>query len=133
MKLNSIQELLLQHFTKASSIVTQRTGNIFYSYDRVSSKDQMVNGNSLVWQFERIDEFASKSNFIIKSKYGGTYESAKNDERKEFQRMLKDIEKDKAVAGILVYSYDRFSRSGANGIFLMENLQKLGVRIVAIT
>ena len=133
MKSNNMLELLHQHFGKESTIAAQRSGNIFYSYDRVSSKDQMVNGNSLVWQFERIDEFANKSNFIIKSKYGGTYESAKNDERKEFQRMLKDIEKDKSVAGILVYSYDRFSRSGANGIFLLENLQKLGVRIVAIT
>ena len=133
MKNENIQSLLQTHFSKKSSIAIQRTGNIFYSYDRVSSKDQMVNGNSLVWQFERIDEFASKNKFIIKSKYGGTYESAKNDERKEFQRMLKDIEKDTSVAGILVYSYDRFSRSGANGIFLLENLQKLGVRIVAIT
>jgi site-specific DNA recombinase len=130
---SNITELLQQHFSKESSTTAQRSGNIFYSYDRVSSKDQMVNGNSLVWQFERIDEFASKSNLIIKSKYGGTYESAKNDERKEFQRMLKDIEQDKKVAGILVYSYDRFSRSGANGIFLLENLQKLGVKIVAIT
>ncbi len=133
MKSESIQELLQLHFGKATSIISQRMGNIFYSYDRVSSKDQMVNGNSLVWQFERINEFATKNSFVIKNKYGGTYESAKNDERKEFQRMLKDIEKDKSVAGILVYSYDRFSRSGANGIFLLENLQKLGVKIVAIT
>ena len=133
MKSKNIIELLQQNFGKESNIAIQRSGNIFFSYDRVSSKDQMLNGNSLIWQFERIDEFASKSNLIIKSKYGGTYESAKNDERKEFQRMLKDIEKDKTVAGILVYSYDRFSRSGANGIFLLENLQKLGVKIVAIT
>ena len=130
MKSESIQELLQLHFGKATSIISQRMGNIFYSYDRVSSKDQMVNGNSLVWQFERINEFATKNSFVIKNKYGGTYESAKNDERKEFQRMLKDIEKDKSVAGILVYSYDRFSRSGANGIFLLENLQKLGVKIL---
>ena len=133
MKSDTIQELLQQHFGKVSSITSQRTGNIFFSYDRVSSKDQMINGNSLVWQYERIDEFATKANLVIKNRYGGTYESAKNDERKEFQRMLKDIEKDTSVAGILVYSYDRFSRSGANGIFLLENLQKLVVRIVAIT
>ncbi len=133
MKRDNVQELIKKHVSKTSTIVSQRTSNIFYSYDRVSTKDQMINGNSLVWQFERIDEFALKSNLIIKSKYGGTYESAKNDERREFQRMLKDIEKDKTVAGILVYSYDRFSRSGANGIFLLENLRKLGVRIVAIT
>ena len=85
MKSKNIIELLQQNFGKESNIAIQRSGNIFFSYDRVSSKDQMLNGNSLIWQFERIDEFASKSNLIIKSKYGGTYESAKNDERKEFQ------------------------------------------------
>ena len=121
MKSDNIYELLQQHFGKVSSITPQRIGNIFYSYDRVSSKDQMINGNSLVWQFERMDEFATKSKLVIKSRYGGTYESAKNDERTEFQRMLRDIEKDTSVAGILVYSYDRFSRSGAN----VENPRKL--------
>lgn len=48
MKNENIQSLLQTHFSKKSSIAIQRTGNIFYSYDRVSSKDQMVNGNSLV-------------------------------------------------------------------------------------
>lgn len=84
MKSDTIQELLQQHFGKVSSIIPLRTGNNFYSYDRVSSKDQMINGNSLVWQYERIDEFATKANFVIKNRYGGTYESAKNDERKDF-------------------------------------------------
>ena len=119
--------------SKKSNIPVMRSGNISYSYDRVSSRDQMVNGNSLVWQFERIDDFAGKANYTIKSRYGGTYESAKNDERKEFQRMINDVKKDKSVSTILVYSYDRFSRSGANGIYLLENLQKLGVKIVAVT
>jgi len=76
MKSDNIYELLQQHFGKVSSIAPQRIGNIFYSYDRVSSKDQMINGNSLVWQFERMDEFATKSKLVIKSRYGGTYESA---------------------------------------------------------
>ena len=47
--------------------------------------------------------------------------------------MLEDVKKDKSISTILVYSYDRFSRSGANGIFLLENLKKLGVKIVAVT
>jgi DNA invertase Pin-like site-specific DNA recombinase len=32
-----------------------------------------------------------------------------------------------------VYSYDRFSRSGTNGIYFVERLKKLGVRIIAVT
>ncbi len=128
------EELMVKFFSKKVIVSEKlRSGNIAVSYDRVSSRDQMVNGNSLVWQYERIDEFAIKNNYFIKNKYGGTYESAKTDERKEFQRMLSDTKKDSSISIILIYSYDRFSRSGANGIFLLENLRKLGVKIIAIT
>lgn len=130
---NKTRELLTENFSRKSTLVMQRNGNICYSYDRVSSRDQMINGNSLAWQYERIDEYAVKNNLLIKTRYGGTYESAKTDERKEFKRMLNDIKKDQEVSAILVYSYDRFSRSGANGIYLLENLKKLGVRITSIT
>ena len=133
MKNGDFEQLLRENFTKSGSIVPYRRGNNAYSYDRVSSKEQMTNGNSLVWQFERIDKFADQYSYVIKKRYGGTYESAKSDERKEFQRMLSDVKKDKSISTILVYSYDRFSRSGANGIFLLENLKKLGVKIVAVT
>ena len=133
MKNENFEQLLKEKFSKKGTLLSYRTGNFCFSYDRVSSKDQMIHGNSLVWQYERIDDFATKNNYQIKKRYGGTYESAKTDERKEFQRMLEDVKKDKSISTILVYSYDRFSRSGANGIFLLENLKKLGVKIVAVT
>ena len=133
MKSVKFEELLKEKFGKKSSIVSYRSGNYCYTYNRVSSKEQMVNGNSLKWQDERIEDFARKQNFFIKKRFGGTFESAKTDERKEFQKMLEDIKKDKSISTILVYSYDRFSRSGANGIFLLENLKKLGVKIIAVT
>ena len=132
-KKSETEELLIKYFSKKSSLTVMRLGNICVSYDRVSSRDQMLKGNSLIWQYERIDEYAVKNNLFIKNKYGGTYESAKTDERKEFQRMLAEIKKDPSIGAILVYSYDRFSCSGANGIFLLENLRKFGVRIIAIT
>ncbi len=128
-----LEELMAKRLNPVSKVVSPRSGNVCFTYDRVSSRDQMVNGNSLAWQFERLDEHALKNNLVIKNKYGGTYESAKTDERKEFKRMLSDIAKDKSVSAILIYSYDRFSRSGANGIFLLENLKKLGVKIIAVT
>ncbi len=127
------EKLLIQNFSKKAQLVVKRDGNICFSYDRVSSRDQMINGNSLKWQFERIDDFATKNNLIIKKKFGGTYESAKTDERKEFKRMIEEIRKDTSIAAIIIYSYDRFSRSGSNGIFLLENLRNLGVRIISIT
>ena len=125
--------IMMAQAAKKSSIVPRRSGNICYSYNRVSSKDQMVNGNSLDWQNEQINLYARKNGLIIKSVFGGTFESAKTDERKEFKRMIGEIKKDKSIASILVYCYDRFSRSGANGIFLLENLRSLGIRIIAIS
>ena len=130
---SALEELMSKRLNPISKVVAPRSGNVCYTYDRVSSRDQMINGNSLAWQFERLDEYAVKNNLVIKNRYGGTYESAKTDERKEFKRMLADITKDKSVSAILIYSYDRFSRSGANGIFLLENLKKLGVKIIAVT
>jgi DNA invertase Pin-like site-specific DNA recombinase len=47
--------------------------------------------------------------------------------------MLADIKKEESASAIIVYSYDRFSRSGANGIYLLDNLRILGVRIISIT
>ena len=132
-KKSLMEQLMVKKLNPVSKVVTPRNGSICYTYDRVSSRDQMLNGNSLAWQFERLDEYALKNSLVIKNRYGGTYESAKTDERKEFKRMLADIAKDKSVSAILIYSYDRFSRSGANGIFLLENLRKLGVKIIAVT
>jgi site-specific DNA recombinase len=132
-KLSITEDILLQNFSKKAIKITKRKGNVCFCYDRVSSRDQMINGNSLVWQYERMYEFAEKNNLVIKQKFGGTFESAKTDERKEFQRMVEAIKKDESVAAIIIYCYDRFSRSGANGIFLLENLKKLGIRIISIT
>lgn len=127
------KDLLLKKFGKEAVLTQLRSGTTCVSYNRVSSKDQMVNGNSLSWQNERIQEYAKRNNYLIKTSYGGTFESAKNDERKELKRMLDDIRKDKSISMILVYSYDRFSRSGTNGLYLVDNLRKLGVRVVAVT
>lgn len=133
MNQSKANELLSQVGRKSKRKSIDRLGKVCVSYNRVSSKDQMVNGNSLFWQNERIEEFAQKNGYQIKSKYGGTFESAKTDERKEFKKMIVAIQKDSSISTILVYSYDRFSRSGSNGLFLLENLKKLGVSVVSIT
>lgn len=45
--------------------------------------------------------------------FGGTCESAKSDERKEFQKMLNYVKRRINIGYIIVYSYDRFSRTDA--------------------
>ena len=104
-------------------------------YTRVSSKEQFDKNLSLDWQRKAIEEFAERNGFEIMSYYGGTYESAKTDGRKEFQNMLDFIKKQKGkVSHILVYLLDRFSRTGGGAIKLAQELrEKYGVTILAVT
>src|SRR5436305_376431 len=104
-------------------------------YTRVSSKEQYDTNLSLDWQKKAIDEYASRSNIRTAEYFGGTYESAKTDGRKEFGRMLDYIKKNKnVVTHVLVYLLDRFSRSGDGAMKLAKELrEKYGVTIIAVT
>ena len=104
-------------------------------YTRVSTKEQSDKNLSLDWQKKAIDEFAIRNGFTISDYFGGTFESAKTDGRKEFQRMLDLIRKKKGqVTHILVYLLDRFSRTGGGAIKLAKDLrEKYGVTIIAVT
>ncbi len=103
-------------------------------YTRVSSKEQMDTNQSLEWQKKFCLEYAIKNKLDIKGYFGGTYESAKSDERKEFTRMLKFVKASKEkISFILVYSLDRFSRTGDSAIYIASELKKTGVNIMAVT
>lgn len=79
-------------------------------------------------------QYAHKNGYQILGYFGGTYESAKTDERKHFNTMLSFVKKSREkISHIIVYSVDRFSRSGANAIYIAEKLKKEGVSVFAIT
>lgn len=102
-------------------------------YTRVSSKEQLDN-LSLETQLKGCNEFAKRYDYEICGHFGGTYESAMSDERKEFVRMITFAKKSKEKIGyIIVYSLERFSRTGDNAIWLSRQLRELGVTIVSVT
>ena len=122
-----------ESFAKGS-IKNITIGNKCVIYTRVSTKDQADNNMSLTTQKNLCEKFCQKNGFEIIECFGGTYESAKNDERKEFNRMLTFIKKSKEkISQIVVYSIDRFSRSGANAIYIKEQLKKSGVTIQSVS
>ena len=131
----SRNEMLLNQFAKGKSNDTKILGvQNCVIYTRVSSKEQMDTNQSLEWQKKFCTEYASKNQFAIKGYFGGTYESAKSDERKEFNRMLSFVKASKEkISFILVYSLDRFSRTGDSAIYIAGELKKTGVNIVAVT
>jgi site-specific DNA recombinase len=117
-------------FTKVKDQANARLGTNALIYTRVSSKEQADSGNSLETQLKACTEYAARKGYNVLEHFGGTYESAKDDERKEFQRMLKFIKRHKnKVDTIVVYTIDRFSRTGGNAIYLADNLKKEGIRL----
>lgn len=105
-------------------------------YTRVSSKEQ-EEGHSLETQKKMCEDFASKNSYNILGVFGGTYESAKTDERKEFNRMLQFVKKvrhiDQKISYIIISHIDRFSRTGANAIYIKEQLKIHDVYLQAVT
>lgn len=118
---------------KVDSTSVIKNSSYAVAYTRVSSKEQEL-GYSLETQRKAIEEYAQRNNLIIVEFFGGTSESAKSDERKEFKKMLSFLAKNKiGVSQILIYSVDRFSRSGANAIAIIDELRKQGINVNAVT
>ena len=108
-------------------------GNNAVIYTRVSSADQEDN-TSLASQKRYCEMYASKRGLNVVGYFGGTYESAKTDDRKEFNRMLTFVKRSKNISYVIVYSYERFSRSGINGASIADELlKKYGVITLATT
>ncbi|MBC7418266.1 MAG: recombinase family protein, partial [Pedobacter sp.] len=126
---------LFQKFMKTSTVPFTANLKQAVVYTRVSSKEQADKNLSLDFQMRTIVEYAKKSGVEVLSYFGGTYESAKTDGRKQFQRMLEYIKKNKGrVSHILVYTLDRFSRTGGGAIKLAQDLRdKYGVTVFAVT
>lgn len=122
---------LFKVFAKGSKNIRLES-NECVIYTRVSGAKQM-DGMSLETQLNGTNAYAKKHKLLIKEHFGGTYESAASDERKEFQRMIKYIKSTRhKVSKILVYSLERFSRN-ENSIWLSGQLRKLGIEIVSVT
>ena len=102
-------------------------------YTRVSSAEQ-EKGLSLETQKEQTEKYCKKRKYSIMGYYGNTYESAKSDDdRKEFSRMLDEISAmNPRPSRIIVYSTDRFSRTGSNAIAEIDRLEKLKIALESV-
>ena len=102
-------------------------------YTRVSTKEQAENNQSLETQLKWCNDYAKRNSIPVLEYFGGTYESAKNDERKEFKEMIDFVKKsNNKISFIIVLSLDRFSRSGVNALSIMDKLFKIGIQIISV-
>ncbi|WP_207515048.1 recombinase family protein [Longitalea luteola] len=127
-------DLFAQWAKRPDNIIAKDRERIAVVYTRVSTKEQYENNLSLDFQRATIEDYAKRHNFKTIEYFGGTFESAQTDGRKEFQRMLTFVKKNKKVTHILVYLLDRFSRTGGEAIKVAKDLrEKYGVSILAVT
>ena len=135
--MNSETQTILNHKfgKKSKSKVHKINSQLVIKYTRVSGKKQFDTNESIETQNEAIDDFARKNNFQVVAAFGDTYESAKTDERKEFQRMIEFCKRSRGkISTILVYKMTRFSRTGGKAISIVEELRnKYGIHIIAVT
>src|SRR5688572_15140155 len=110
--------------TKGAGLISETNNAVIYT--RVSTKEQAETNMSLSTQKKYCVEY-------VVNEFGGTYESAASDERKEFKRMLNFIQKSKQkISHIIVYSLDRFSRTGEGAISIAKDLRDEGVNVVSV-
>ena len=120
-------------FAKQGKIPSRQGRDKAVIYTRVSTKEQADNNASLSIQKKYCDQYAQKLSLTVVEYFGGTHESAKSDDRKEFQKMLAFVRRHKDIACIIVYSFDRFSRTGASGVYIVEQLNKKGIDVKSAT
>ena len=113
--------------------VVKRSEKFCVIYTRVSSKEQAENNSSLEIQLRLCKEFAKREGLVVKEYFGGTYDSAKTDGRKEFVSMLNYVKKDKDITYIIVWNFERFSRTGPAAAQLSSELGQMGIILRSVS
>ena len=103
-------------------------------YTRVSSREQVDEGNSLVTQERLCRDYAIKHNYEIVEVFVEQGESAKTALRSELQRMLNYCTNRKnKIETVLTYKLDRIARQSDDYSYIRILLKRYGVEIKSIT
>nr|MDQ3073385.1 recombinase family protein [Bacteroidota bacterium] len=122
---------VFERFAKHDKNAVKVNGQNAVIYTRVSTKEQAETNMSLETQRKGCELYASRNNYQVLAFFGGTHESAKTDERKQFAKMIEYAKRHKA-GYIIVYSLERFSRND-NAIWVARQLREAGIQIVSVT
>lgn len=99
-------------------------------YCRVSTKEQVEEGNSLVTQERNCREYAQKHSYEIALVYIEQGESAKTADRTELQKLLRFCsDKKQNIKAVIIYKIDRLSRNTDDYSQLRILLKRYGVEI----
>ena len=99
-------------------------------YCRVSTKEQVEEGNSLVTQERNCREYAAKNNYHIVQVFIERGESAKTAERTELQNLFKFCAlKKNEITAVIAYKIDRISRNTDDYSQIRILLKRYGTEI----
>lgn len=96
---------------------------IYARYSSHSQTEQSIEG-----QLQECYNFAKRNNYNVIDEYIDRATTGTNDNREQFQQMMKDSEK-KQFQGVIVYQLDRFARNRYNSATNKAKLKKNGVRV----
>lgn len=99
-------------------------------YARYSSDKQ--NEQSIEGQLHVCQQYAKANDILVLDTYIDRAMTGTNDNRPDFQRMIKDSEK-KEFSYILVYKLDRFSRNKYETAIHKKTLKDNGVKVISAT
>lgn len=103
-----------------------KTAVIYARYSCYGQTEQSIEG-----QVRECREYARQNNIVIVDSYIDRAMTGTNDNRTDFQRMMKDSAK-KAWEMILVYKLDRFSRNKYEMAIHRKTLRDNGVKLVSV-
>ncbi|MBQ3048025.1 MAG: recombinase family protein, partial [Clostridia bacterium] len=102
-----------------------KTAVIYARYSCEKQTEQSIEG-----QLRVCHEYAERNNIVILNTYIDRAMSGTNDNRKEFQKMLKDSN-NKAWDYVLVYKIDRFGRNKYEMAINKKTLKDNGIRLLS--
>ncbi|XVJ66909.1 MAG: recombinase family protein [Lacibacter sp.] len=103
-------------------------------YCRVSTKEQVEEGNSLVTQERICKDYALKHGYLVDAVFIEQGESAKTADRTELQKLLKYCSvKKHGISIVIVYKLDRLSRNIDDYSQIRILLKRYGVEIKSTT
>ena len=104
---------------------TNPKGVIYARYSSDNQREESIEG-----QIRECKEFAEREGITIMSSYIDRAQSAKTDNRPEFQRMIKDSGK-QLFDVVIVWKLDRFARNRYDSAHNKGILRKNGVKVVS--
>ena len=100
-------------------------------YTRYSSDNQR--SESIDAQIRLIRKWAQEYNIIIDKVYADEAQSAKRDDRQQFQQMIADSKKQKGWQLVLVHKLDRFARNRMDSVAYRVELRKNKKYLISTT